>query len=353
MKKGSFELLNNEKQDKYKYILKVLGTTIGVYLMFKYIFPLIVPFVLAYLLSSCILPIAKWCENKYKIPRTLVGGILLLTIILILSTIVVFVMKTLIQQSMELLTNIPVYQQYFVNIMDSVCKNCDSMLGLVQGETKIYMDENMNSLLLGVQNKLIGRIQTWTIQFIQLSFGFISGMIFLIVSILLMVQDSDKINASFKKNKLYNEIYPMKCKIYEAGGAYLKAQLVIMSIIAIINATGLSLLKNPYGLLIGLAIGLIDSLPVLGSGTILIPWAIISLFTKNIYYAAVLMILYLFSQMTRQILEPSLIGNRLGIIPIFTIMSIYIGFELYGILGFILGPLSLITIRTIIENFQD
>lgn len=342
-----------KKEDKLLFILKILGTTIGVYLVIRYIFPLVAPFIFAYFISSCILPIAKWCEKKFKIPRTLSGGILLFIVMVTFGLLLVFLVKTIIQQGMELFTNIPVYQQYFTNVIDSLCSNCDSIFGLTDGDTKIFIDSNMNSFITGLRNKFIGRIQTWTFQLVQMVLGFIGGMVFLVVSILLMIQDSDRIKKGFGKTVIYNDIHRIKCKVYEAGGAYLKAQLIIMSIVATINAGGLSLLKNPYGLLIGIAIGMIDSFPVLGSGTILIPWAIISIFTKNIYYAVALMVLYLLCQLTRQILEPRLIGNKLGIIPIFTIMSIYIGLELYGILGFILGPLSLVIIRTIVETFRN
>lgn len=353
LKKENWLISNVEKKDKYIYILKVLGTTIGVYLIMRYIFPLVVPFIFAYFISSGILPIAKWLEKTCKIPRTLSGGILLLFMIIILGIGIILLIKTLIQQGMELFANIPVYKQYIINLTNTLCSNCDSIFGLTDGQTKLFMDDNMQSFLVGLQNKFVGKIQGWTFQFAQIILGFLGGMVFLIVSILLMVQDSDRIKKGFSKTMIYQDIHYVKCKIYEAGGAYLKAQLIIFSIVATINVGGLSLLKNPYGLLIGILIGIIDSFPVLGSGTILIPWAIISVFTKNIPYAIMLMVLYFLCQVTRQILEPKLIGDKLGIAPIFTIMSIYIGFELYGILGFVLGPISLVIIRTIVETLQD
>lgn len=76
--------------------------------------------------------------------------------------------------------------------------------------------------------------------------------------------------------------------------------------------------------------------------------------SQNIFNAVILMSIYLLCQVVRQILEPKLIGDRIGINPIITIMAIYIGFEVYGVMGFILGPISLVIIRAIVEviNFS-
>jgi len=82
---------------------------------------------------------------------------------------------------------------------------------------------------------------------------------------------------------------------------------------------------------------------------ILIPWSIITLINGNIYAAAVLITTYLICQIIREVLEPKLIGSRIGIKPLYTLISMYIGLKLFGVAGFILGPIGLIIIITVIR----
>jgi predicted PurR-regulated permease PerM len=104
---------------------------------------------------------------------------------------------------------------------------------------------------------------------------------------------------------------------------------------------------------LGIFIAILDALPIIGSGMILIPWSIIMLINGNIFAAAILITVYLLCQIIREIVEPKLIGNRIGIRPLYTLMSMYVGLKLFGIAGFILGPVGLIIIIAIIKSLNE
>ena len=144
----------------------------------------------------------------------------------------------------------------------------------------------------------------------------------------------------------------MEKRIWEMGGAYLKAQLIIMGCVIVICVAGLWILKNPYALLIGTVIGLLDVLPFIGTGTILIPWAVISLFTKKFFHAAAYVVLFLIANTTREFLEPKLIGKSLGLYPIAILISVYVGLYLFGPAGVIEGPASVLLIMEIEREAQ-
>ncbi|HHU70495.1 MAG TPA: AI-2E family transporter, partial [Clostridiales bacterium] len=93
--------------------------------------------------------------------------------------------------------------------------------------------------------------------------------------------------------------------------------------------------------------------PILGSGIILIPWSIIMLFSGNIYSAAILITVYLLCQVTRQLLEPKLIGKSMGAKPLFTLISIYVGVQLFSGYGYFLGPIGLAIILATIGVVAD
>lgn len=340
---------NDIKIDKRKYILTLLGTTLGVFLVMKCIIPLVVPFVFAYFITGSILPFIRYIEKKFKVPKALSGGILLVISFSLFGWIFLFLAKNLISQILSLLRNLPVYQSALIKIIDSFCVRCDHMFGFVDGQARGFVDDNMNIMLMEVKNHIMPSMTEQTISIVFKIIGVTGSIIFMLVSVLLMIRGADKIKESYMGSLFYEDIQLVKSKLSGAGIAYFKAQLIIMSIISVMNVSGLLLLKNEYALLLGIGIALIDALPVLGSGTILIPWAIILLFSKEIVPAAVLITLYLLSQLIRQFMEPRLIGDRIGVNPIFTIMSIYVGIQIYGLLGFVLGPISLVIIKAIVE----
>lgn len=340
---------NGRLINKKKYILTLIGTTLGVYLLMKCILPLVVPFIFAYLIAAALLPLTRFLERKLRIPKTITGGILLFILLITLGCALFFLLRNLINQIVALLTNLPVYQASIMNIVDSICINCDGMLGLMEGQTRGFVDNHISSVFTTIQSRILPTISQHTLLIVVKIIGFTGSIIFLVVASLLMIHDADAIKKSYSKLLIYEDIRAVKEKISNAGIAYFRAQIIIMSIVATINVSGFVLLKNQYALLIGIAIALIDAFPVLGSGIILVPWAMISLFSKDIFDAAILMSIYLLCQLVRQFLEPRLIGNKIGIHPIFTIMAIYVGIQLFGIMGFILGPLSLVTIRAIVE----
>jgi predicted PurR-regulated permease PerM len=102
-----------------------------------------------------------------------------------------------------------------------------------------------------------------------------------------------------------------------------------------------------------LLIGFIDALPILGAGTVFVPWIIIEFLNMNKSLAFSLLGLYIIILVVRQLLEPKLVSNKIGIHPIFTLLAMYTGFKLIGILGMLFGPIVLIIIKSIFANILD
>lgn len=129
-------------------------------------------------------------------------------------------------------------------------------------------------------------------------------------------------------------------------GGYFLAQFRIMFVVAFILAAGLMVLGVNYGLVLAVLIALLDFLPVFGTGTVLIPWGIVKLFTGEYAYAAGLILLYITTQVVRQIIQPKIVGDSMGLPPLLTLVLLYLGFKLRGIAGMILAvPVGLIFIN--------
>ena len=108
-----------------------------------------------------------------------------------------------------------------------------------------------------------------------------------------------------------------------------------------------------FPLLAALGIGFVDALPILGSGTVIVPWAVISGLNGDIKLGIALIILYVIILIARQLLEPKIVSNKIGIHPIFTLISMYTGFKFIGIIGLLVGPIIFIVLKNIFENMID
>ena len=128
-----------------------------------------------------------------------------------------------------------------------------------------------------------------------------------------------------------------------AVGGYFKAQLKIMVVIYIVIMLGLMIIGVNYAWLIGFGIAFLDMLPVFGTGTVLIPWAVVKIFSGNIATAAGMLILYAVSLVVHQLIQPKLVGESVGLDPFTTLFFMYIGYKIKGVIGMIIAiPVGMI-----------
>ena len=120
---------------------------------------------------------------------------------------------------------------------------------------------------------------------------------------------------------------------------YLKAQLKLMGFTFLLLSAGFVLLRIPYGLLWAALVSLVDAFPILGTGTVLLPWSLICLLQQDTPRALGLLGIYTVITLTRSLLEPKLVGKQLGLDPLTTLISLYAGYRFFGLPGMLLAPL--------------
>lgn len=133
-------------------------------------------------------------------------------------------------------------------------------------------------------------------------------------------------------------------------GSWLKAQIVIMSVSFVLSAIFFTLFKIPYGILLALGLALFDALPLFGAGAVLWPLSLYYILVQNYLLGILSLVLYIIIVTTRQIIEPKLIGQQIGINPIITLLTVYLGFKLLGVTGIILGVIILVIATSIING---
>lgn len=129
-----------------------------------------------------------------------------------------------------------------------------------------------------------------------------------------------------------------------AFGGYLKAELFLSVGVFFILLAGFTLIRQPYGLLLALALAVLDFIPIVGAGTVMVPWAFIALFVGDFAAAAELMIIWGIIALFRRVMEPKFVGDQTGLSPILSLVSIYVGMKLGGVVGMILGPILLLVL---------
>jgi len=129
-----------------------------------------------------------------------------------------------------------------------------------------------------------------------------------------------------------------------AFGGYLKAQLILSSGVFFILLAGFTLTGQSYAFLLALFLAALDFIPIIGAGTVMLPWAALSLFTRDVRSAVALLVIWGVIALFRRVSEPRVVGNQTGLSPILSLVSIYVGMRLAGVWGMILGPVVFLVV---------
>ncbi|MCI9351952.1 MAG: sporulation integral membrane protein YtvI [Lawsonibacter sp.] len=129
-----------------------------------------------------------------------------------------------------------------------------------------------------------------------------------------------------------------------AFGGYLKAEFLLSVGVFFILLAGFFLIGQPYGLLLALGLAVMDFIPIIGAGTVMVPWAFIALFAGDFPAAVELMAIWGVIALFRRVMEPKFVGDQTGLSPLLSLVSIYVGMKLAGVLGMVFGPVVLLVI---------
>lgn len=340
-------------QEKYRKIYKIIGVTAGVYLAFRYALPLFAPFVAAYLLAGAVRPVVAFLKKRVHIPTSVGGMLTILILVSALGTGVFFLGKLLAEQVTRLIENYGGYRDATLRAAERFCSRIDGWFSLKSGTAQGLMHTGIARIGETVNEEVLPELSRKSVAALG-SFAYgIAGVIIALVAAVLLLSDREKYAKGYRKSPFYEEIKQVLSRLSAAGVAYLKTQGILMLLVGLICTVGFLFVKREYALLLGIGVAVFDAFPVLGSGLILIPWAVVSLLKGAYAQMAVLLVMYLLCLLVREGLEPKLLGNRIGIPPLYTLMAVYVGVELFGLWGVILGPFGLVIIRAVANTEKE
>lgn len=329
-------------------VLVLLFIIIAFYLLYK-LAMFYLPFIIAIIVSMCIEPIVRFLNKKLKMKRKLACTIALLLVISILGTLITLGITKLVSECTNLIEN---SNEYFKNIYDDTMHFISEAQ---EGKTFIPVEivdlikQSTGGIIDGAKQVAIntGKSILTTITSIP---TMITYVIITILAIIFTCYDRqfvlDKIKSQvpIKWIKKVKEIYNEMCSVtwnYIKAEAKLSLICFVWVFIALTIAD-LTPLDVKYPVLMAILIGFVDLLPLFGAGAVMLPWAIYLTITGNIPLAIVVISIWGVWAVLKQFIEPKMVSKQIGIHPIFTLVGMYTGFRIFGVIGLMLGPIIIL-----------
>lgn len=346
----------------FRILFLAFVTVIGLFLIFHFL-RLTYPFLIAAMLAFFINPLVHLFEKKLRFPRMLAVLTSLLFLFGVIGTIVTYLIKKIIDGIIYLsdfipnqITDISTNVQNYFN--DHILPLWDQGIGLfdTMGASQRKLQEegiqviggNLASMLESIGTSVANGVTSF-ITALPITFTVI---IFVILGIYFISKDSNKYTKMYRENlpvifrkKTLNVLRDLKSKIF----GFLKSQIILMTLTFIISLIGLLILRVDYFLTIAVIMGVLDLLPYLGPGLIIVPWSIYSFFTGDLFIGFGLLILYATTIIVRQMIEPKILSSSLELNPLAVLVSLFAGLQLFGVIGLVLGPILLVLIVSLYD----
>ncbi|MBR3781108.1 MAG: sporulation integral membrane protein YtvI [Clostridia bacterium] len=345
------------------------------YLFMKYAFGLVAPFIVALAVAILLQKPLRIISEKTKIKKNILGAVAVLLIISIVISAVVLVgyrlfveFKGFGEYVMSKMSDLPALirsaEEWILarltvlpdslekTVADSVTGIVDRLLLVSQEETTGMTQTSENGFDLSFLATPLGGLLSTAKQIPVIFAGIFMG----IIACFFITCDYDKFRVLISENiSREHEVAIVKTRriLGDILGKMLKSYATLIFITFCEVSIGLNILKligvysGGYILVISIITAIVDILPVLGTGTILIPWAIFSLFTGNIGLGIGLVVLYILITVIRQVIEPRLVAMNVGLHPAITLFGMYMGVQLFGFLGIFILPITFVLVKAL------
>ena len=304
------------------------------------------PFVASWILALLATPLCNFLEKHIKLNKKWSSAVIIILVLFAIAGGGYVAVTKLGRELMGLFSQAPEYYIYVQQTIRSFGDSLTNMISPISADFGKQVQSVFNDFLSqmgGAINKFAPKgVEMMGAAATDLTNGFI-GTIVMIISAYFFIADKERIGEGFWKivpEDLKPTVCNIKDKVIAALGGFLLAQFKIMCIVFGILLIGFLLIGNPYALLLALVVSFVDLLPILGTGTILIPWTLICFLQKDYRQALFLIVLYVVCLIARQFLQPKMIADSMGLDSTATLVLIYTGYKLNGMKGMILALLA-------------
>lgn len=314
----------------------------------------LMPFVIGWIISCIANPVVCWLDKKLKIQKKFGSAIMIVAVLAAVVGVLYLFGSMIVREMGGLVANLPEMYEEIELQLKEIASNLAGFFGkLPEG-----IQNSWNTLVSGVDSATGGWIEKISNPTVSLVGDIaksipsvIIGTFVTVLSAYFFVADREAVVAWFKKvipQSVYKRLTMVVSNFKFSVGGYFKAQFKIMGVVGAILLIGLSILRIKYVIVLSIIIAFLDFLPFLGTGTAFVPWCVYTFLVGDYKRLIFLIVLYATTQIVRQLIQPKLVGDEVGLKPLPTLVFIYIGYRLGGVLWMILAvPLGMIIINMV------
>lgn len=317
-----------------------------VFLFFKYVLSILIPFILAVLFSIVMEPAIRFLQARGGLPRSAAVALTMMFIFGLLSFIVGVLLVRLVAELTELSVSLPRHMLGLQVIFEDWVNQGILYYGTLPPAVTDQVQQNFAAFMDTIQ-QVTRSVVDFLVHLIAIIPGMIMFILFSLIATYFISRDRREIAILWLRvipEPWGSRILEVSRQVAGAFMAYLRAQSVLVTITTVQAIIGLHLIGSNYALTMGLLIGILDMIPVLGPGTVLLPWAAWSFMTGSPLFGVKVLLLYLFILVVRMVLEPRVLGTNLGLHPLAVLLAMYVGLKTIGVVGLIMGPIFLIAV---------
>ena len=338
---------------KYMKVILNLAIALAILLLCIYLVPkaigFFMPFIVGYIIALIASPLVRFFEEKLKIKRKASSVFVIVAVIALVVLCLYLVGSKLVQEIIGFIEQLP---QMWSNI-EADFKEFGNKFSVIYDRLPMNIKDaisNATTALSSYFGDVIGKISSPTIEavgnFAKQVPSVLIGVIMALLSAYFFVAEKRTVSrfiSEYMPKSIQDRFLIMKRSLSRAVGGYLIAQFKIEVWMYLLLVIGFSILGVDYALLIAVGVAFLDLLPFFGTGTVLVPWTIIKLFNGDYMMAIGLMIIWGVGQLARQLIQPKIVGDSIGVPPLPTLFLLFVGYKLGGVIGMILAvPIGII-----------
>lgn len=338
------------------YIKILVNYLVAILVLLTFIFVLpkvlrfFLPFVIGWIIAMICNPLVKFMESRIKIVRRHSSAIIIIVVLALVSLGLYFGIAALIQQIMDLKDEFP---KWYADLQIQIEAMVDRFKNILPEGLREFGDNIMDSINQYI-SRTINNMDTPTIQDAGIVAKSMAEVLFMaiitVLSAYFFIAEKENVSLKIRKHvpfSIMKQWDMVTDNFKRAVGGYFKAQFKIMIVITVVLFVGFQILHMKYSFLLAIAIAFLDLLPVFGTGAVLWPLALFEFIQGSYVRAVWFLVIYFICQVLKQLLQPKMVGDSIGISAFQTLVFMFIGYQLAGLFGLIIG----IPIGMVLANF--
>lgn len=358
------------KTSMKKYVKAILNLCIALLILLVCVIALprlllfFMPFLIGWIIALIASPMVRFFEHKLKIKRKAGSAV---TIVVVIGLVVLagyLLGSKLVREIISFIQDLPGMWLSLEGDFEEIASNMSVFFEKLPTDVQGTMNgifSRIGERAEEMAGEVFSRLSTPTIEavgnFARQLPTILIGIIMCLLSAYFFVAEREQLTVSFREHmpeSLLLRYRILKKSLVKAVGGYLKAQIRIEVWIYLLLVAGFFILQVDYALLIAFGVAILDFLPFFGTGTAMVPWAIVKFLSADYKMTIGLLLIWGISQLVRQVIQPKIVGDSIGIAPIPTLFLLYIGYMTGGVLGMIIAvPIGLIAYTMYQEGLFD